>query len=136
MATHPLIERLRQAVNDHDLDTLADCFDPEFRNETPAHPGRGFSGREQVRANWARIFGGIPDIAATVLRTAVDGDAVWTEWEMGGTRVDGAAQTLRGVIIFGISGDHLSWCRFYLEPVDPGDEGIEATVGRIAEGGR
>jgi ketosteroid isomerase-like protein len=136
MASHGLVERLRQAVDDHDLDALAACFAPDFRNETPAHPSRGFSGRDQVRANWARIFGGIPDITAQVVRTAVDRDVVWTEWEMGGTRVDGVAQTLRGVIVFGVSREHLSWCRFYLEPVDGGEEGVEAAIGHIAEPGR
>jgi ketosteroid isomerase-like protein len=136
MTPHALIERLRTAVDDHDLDALAACFAPDFHNDTPAHPSRGFSGRDQVRANWARIFGGIPDIAARVERTAVDGDVVWTEWEMTGTRIDGVAQTLRGVIIFGVSGELLAWCRFYLEPVDTGDEHVEAAIGRIAEAGR
>ena len=70
------------------------------------------------------------------MRTAVDGDVVWTEWEMGGTRIDGVPQTLGGVIIFGVSDEHLSWCRFYLEPVDAGEEGVEAAIGRIAEPGR
>lgn len=128
-----LIDRLRQAVDDHDLDAIAACFSPDFQNDTPAHPSRGFSGREQVRANWARIFGGVPDIAARVTRSALDGDVVWTEWEMAGTRVDGVPQTLRGVIIFGVTGDLLSWCRFYLEPVDVGEEGVHAAIGRLAE---
>jgi len=136
MITAELIERLRQAVDDHDLDALTACFAPDFCNETPAHPGRGFAGRNQVRANWARIFSGIPDIRASVLRTAVDGDVAWTEWEMGGRRADGVPQTLRGVIIFGVAGEHLSWCRFYLEPVDTGEEGVEAAIGRIAEAGQ
>jgi len=126
-----VIERLRQAVDDHDLDALAACFASDFRNETPAHPGRGFTGREQVRANWARIFSGVPDITARVVRSAVDGDVVWSEWEMSGTRVDGVGQTLRGVIIFGVDGDQLAWCRFYLEPVDGGEDGVEAAIGTL-----
>lgn len=136
MATNPTIERLRQAVDAHDLEALVACFDPDFRNETPGHPGRGFSGREQVRANWARIFGGIPDITARLERVAIDGDEVWTEWEMGGTRVDGVPQLLRGVIIWGLSGDCLAWSRFYLEPVGTGEDGVEGAIGRIAEANR
>jgi ketosteroid isomerase-like protein len=135
MTTHQLIERLRQAVDDHDLEALGACFAPDFRNETPAHPARSFSGRDQVQANWARIFAGVPDIAAHVVRTAVDDDVVWTEWDMGGVRNDGVAQRLRGVIIFGVSGEHLSSCRFYLEPVDSTDDGVEAAISRIAEPG-
>lgn len=134
--THQLIERLRQAVDAHDLDALLACFAPDYRNETPAHPGRGFTGPDQVRANWARILGSVPDITARVVRTAVDGDVVWTEWEMGGTRVDGVPQQLRGVIIWGVSGDRLSWSRFYLEPVDAGEDGVEGAIGRIAGANR
>lgn len=133
MATHQTIERLRQAVDTHDLEALVACFHPDFRNETPAHPRRGFAGTDQVRANWARIFNSIPEITARVERVALDGDVVWTEWEMGGTRVDGVPQLLRGVIIWGMSGDRLIWSRFYLEPVDSGEDGVEGAIGRISE---
>src|SRR5690348_382447 len=55
-AAHPFLVRLQQATESHDLDALVDCFDPGYRNETPAHPGRSFEGVEQVRANWSQIF--------------------------------------------------------------------------------
>jgi ketosteroid isomerase-like protein len=134
MATEPgaVVERLRQATDDHDIEALVDCFAEAYRNETPAHPDRGFVGRDQVRTNWERIFAGVPDIRANVLRTVVDGDVVWSEWEMSGTRRDGESQLMRGVIIFGITGEQASWARFYLEPVDTGDD-VNAAVGRVAE---
>ncbi len=130
---HPsiVVERLRRAVDDHDLEAIVGCFDENYRNETPAHPGRGFVGREQVRANWQRILAGIPDMCAEVSRIAVDGDVVWSEWEMRGTRIDGQPQAMRGVIIFGITDDRASWARFYLEPVDAGDDGVAGAVGRV-----
>ena len=132
-----LPQRLASAVNDHDLDVLAECFAADYRNETPAHPGRGFLGRSQVRENWARIFAGVPDITADVLRTSVggddDGDAIWSEWEMRGTRPDGAEHLMRGVIIFGVEGEQATWARFYLEPVDPGEGGVAAAIGHIVE---
>jgi ketosteroid isomerase-like protein len=132
-----LPQRLVSAVNDHDLDALAECFAVDYRNETPAHPGRGFVGRSQVRENWARIFAGVPDITADVLRTSVDdgddGDAIWSEWEMRGTRPDGAEHLMRGVIIFGVEGEQATWARFYLEPVDPGEGGVAAAIGHIVE---
>jgi ketosteroid isomerase-like protein len=131
-----VVERLRKATSDHDLDAIVDCFAEDYRNETPAHPGRGFEGREQVRANWQRILAGVPDIRAEVSRVAVDGNVVWSEWEMRGTRVDGVPQTMRGVIIFGISDDRASWARFYLEPVDAGADDIDGAVGRVAGEGR
>ena len=128
-----LVERLRQAVDDHDLDAVVDRFTPEYRNETPAHPGRGFEGREQVRTNWERIFAGVPDITADVLRATVDGEHVWSEWEMRGTRPDGQPHVMRGVIIFGVIGDRFGSARFYLEPVDPGEGGVNAAIDAIVD---
>jgi ketosteroid isomerase-like protein len=133
MDGHELLERLRVAVNGHDLEAVVACFTDDYVNETPAHPARGFAGRDQVRTNWERIFAGVPDVAATIVRAAVDGEVVWSEWELTGTRVDGVPQTLRGVNVFGVRGDQFGWARFYLEPVDIGDDGVDAAVGRIAE---
>jgi len=118
------IERLVDATNRHDLEALVGCFAEDYRNETPAHPARGFHGAAQVRRNWEEIFAFVPDIHARVLRSAVDGDAVWTEWEMRGTRRDGSAHRMAGVIVFGVDGGLIRWARFYLERVDEG----EATV--------
>jgi ketosteroid isomerase-like protein len=128
-----LVERLRRAVAEHDLAGVLDCFTPDYRNETPAHPGRGFQGRDQVRTNWTRIFAGVPDITADLLRTAVDGDVVWSEWEMAGTRRDGQPHLMRGVIIFGVTGQRAAWARFYLEPVDPGGAGVDAAISKIVD---
>jgi ketosteroid isomerase-like protein len=129
-----VVDRLRAATNAHDLDAIADCFSETYRNETPAHPGRGFTGRAQVRSNWQQIFAGVPDVTAEVIRTAVDGDEVWTEWEMRGTRRDGHPHLMRGVIIFGVADNTVAWARFYLEPVDAGEEGAEGAVRRIVAG--
>jgi ketosteroid isomerase-like protein len=118
------IERLVEATNRHDLEALVGCFAEDYRNETPAHPARGFHGAAQVRRNWEEIFAFVPDIHARVLRSAVDGDAVWTEWEMHGTRRDGSAHRMAGVIVFGVDGGLIRWARFYLERVDED----EATV--------
>lgn len=128
-----LVERLRQAVDAHDLDAVVDCFTPDYRNETPAHPGRGFAGSDQVRTNWQRIFAGVRDISAEVLRTAIDGDAVWSEWEMRGTRPDGEPHLMRGVIVFGVADRRAAWARFYLEPVDTGEGGVDAAISTIVE---
>ena len=129
------IERLRQAVDAHDLDRLVACFAPDYINVTPLHPARSFSGRDQVRANWQRIFAGVPDITAAILRTAVDGTTLWSEWEMRGTRNDGAAHLMRGVIVFEVVEDVATTARFYLEPVDTSDDNVDAAVGRLVEPG-
>jgi hypothetical protein len=60
----------------------------------------------------------VPDIRADVLHLAVDGETAWTEWEMVGTRGDGSAHHMRGVILFGVREAEARWARFYLEPVD------------------
>lgn len=60
-----VLERLLDATNAHDLDALTDCFAVDYANETPAHPDRSFTVREQVRRNWTQIFTGVPDLKAT-----------------------------------------------------------------------
>jgi ketosteroid isomerase-like protein len=115
-----VIERLVRATNDHDVNAVAACFAPNYANETPAHPARGFRGREQVRRNWEQIFANVRDIRAEVLQLTVDGDTVWTEWEMVGTRRDGSPHRMRGVILFTVRDDTVQTARFYLEPVDDG----------------
>lgn len=112
------VRRLARATNDHDLDGIVACFAADYVNETPAHPGRGFVGSEQVRTNWSQILTGVPDISARVLASHADGDTVWSEWEMAGTRRDGAAHLMRGVIIFEVADGVIRAARFYLEPVD------------------
>ena len=126
-----LIRRLQRAVDAHDVGAVVDCFEPDYRNETPIHPGRGFHGRDQVRTNWMRLFAAVPDISARVLRTAVVDDAIWSEWEMSGTRNDGQAHLMRGVIIFGVPREQVAWARFYLEPVEPDEGGVDAAIGHI-----
>src|SRR6266566_2433582 len=95
------IDRVVRATNQHDLEALAACFAEDYENETPAHPARSFRGGEQVRRNWEQIFGFVPDLRAEVLQRAIDDDTVWTEWEMTGTRRDGTAHHMRGVVVFG-----------------------------------
>lgn len=123
-----MLDRLAAAVTARDLEGLVDCFADDYVNETPAHPARGFSGREQVRANWAHIFAGVPDVRAAVLRAAVDGDLVWSEWEMSGTRRDGGAYIMAGVILFHVADGRASSARFYLEPVHVDDLDVDAAL--------
>jgi hypothetical protein len=115
---HPFLSRLVEVTNAHDLEALVDCFTPDYVNEAPLHPSRGFSGNAQVRANWEQIFAFVPDVQAVVQDQAVDGHRVWSEWEMRGTRLDRSLHLLRGVIVFELDGPRASSARFYLEPVD------------------
>jgi ketosteroid isomerase-like protein len=119
-----LVQRLSRAVNAHDLEGIVACFADDYRNETPAHPTRGFTGRDQVRRNWAQILAAVPDLRSTVVRCSADGDTAWSEWEHRGTRSDGSPHLMRGVVIFGVVGGLATWARFYLEPVR--EDGLDA----------
>lgn len=127
----PVLERLLAAANAHDLDGLVACFAPGYVNETPAHPLRGFRGNEQVRTNWTQIFAGVPDFRAEVPRAATDGDTLWTEWDMSGTRPDGVPFRMRGVVIFGVGDDVITSARFYLEPVEETTGNVDAHTHRL-----
>jgi ketosteroid isomerase-like protein len=125
MTLPPVVARLIDAVNAHDLDAMTDCFAQDFVNETPAHPERNFRGRDHVRSNWSQIFRAVPDIRIDALRYAVDSeDLVWVEWDFNGTLLDGAPQRMRGVSIFAVEQDKFASVRFYLEPVRA--DGIDA----------
>lgn len=129
--TLAVLGRLVAATNAHDVDALIDCFATDYVNETPAHPLRGFRGREQVRRNWAMIFAAVPDIVMRVISSAVDGDDIWVELEMVGTRADGAPRTMAGVIIFGVEDGRIASARFYLEPVESETGDVNAAVARL-----
>ncbi|MGO4689991.1 nuclear transport factor 2 family protein [Glaciibacter sp. 2TAF33] len=133
-----VVARLFEATNRHDLDALQECFATDYVNETPVHPSRGFVGRAQVGANWATIFGAVPDLTATVLQSAEVDGGTWVECEMTGTRRDGHRHLMRGVLIFGILDDLIRSARFYLEPVDPGeltpDQAVAEILGTSAVG--
>lgn len=132
------LDRLVEATNRHDLDGLVECFAEDYRNETPAHPSRGFEGRAQVRRNWQEIFARVPDLRTEVLRRTAEGEAVWSEWEMRGRRLDGSPHLMRGVMIFGVRHGRAAWARFYLEPVtetgEDANEAVRRHVGVSGEG--
>ena len=128
--TQPLemLFNLVQATNAHDLEALVSCFSSDYRNETPAHPARGFEGSEQVRTNWQQILSGVPDITIDVVSFAVKDNRVWSEMEMRGTRRDGSPHLMRGVVIFDVTGGQAVAARFYMEPVQIGGGDVNDAV--------
>jgi len=123
-----VLDRLLHATNAHDLDAIVGCFSSGYRNETPVHPARGFTGRDQVRRNWEQILGFVPDIHATLVRSSIHDGEAWSEWEHRGTRRDGTPHLMRGVIIFGVEDEAIAWARFYLEPVQEGGGDVDRAV--------
>lgn len=130
-----VIRRLIEATNRRDVTEMVACFAPDYHNETPVHPTRGFVGREQVRRNWVQIFDALPDLQVRVLDLVVAGDLVWTEQEHHGTRADGSRHVMRGVVIFGVGAGMVTNARFYLEPLDPGSDRVDDVVRHQMTGG-
>jgi len=123
-----MLERMTDAMNSHDAQRMARLFADDYESSQPLHPARGFSGQDQVLTNWTSVFQGVPDFTAELLASSVDGDTEWGEWEWRGHYVDGAPFAMRGVAIV-ITRDGLATgARLYLEPVDTGDDDIDAAV--------
>lgn len=122
------VDRLRRAIEGHDLEEMVDCFHPDVVSEQPAHPDRDFRGRDQIRTNWAQIFGGVPDLRATLVRCAVEGLRAWAEWSWDGTRRDGEPFELRGITILEVAEGRITSLRFYMEPLERAGAGIDAAI--------
>lgn len=129
-----VIERLQAAQNQHDLAAFVACIAPDYQSEQPVHPDRAFQGNEQVYKNWSAIFSGVPDFRAERLRSAVEGEAVWSEWHWSGTHADGSPFAMRGVTIFGVRDDRIVWGRLYMEPVQATGASIDAQIQGWAQG--
>ena len=127
-----VIDRLCRAMNRHDLDAFLDCVDPNYRSEQPAHPDRGFGGREQVEKNWSALFEGIPDFHAELIATATEGDTAWAEWHWTGSRAGEAPLDMRGVTLFAVDNGRIVSGRLYMEEVEAAGERIDETVRRLA----
>lgn len=126
-----IIQRLNNAINQHDLEAFVGCFASDYQSEQPLHPNRAFTGVEQVRKNWSGLFANVPDLRSQLLRFAVTGDTVWSEWQWQGTRLDNHAFNMRGVIIFGTAKGRITWGRLYMEPVEESSEDIDTSVRKM-----
>lgn len=123
-----VVGQLTPALNAHDLQRLVDCFHAQVVSEHPVHPSRAFRGRAQVERNWAQLFAAFPDFDATLVRSAVDGDVVWAEWDWRAHRPDGGRADMRGVTIVGVDDGRIDWVRFYVEPVEQDGAGIDTAI--------
>jgi ketosteroid isomerase-like protein len=74
----------------------------------------------------------VPDFHAEVLRTAVEGDVVFQEVHWTGTKADGTALDVRGVVIMGLRDGRLAWGRLYVDDVETESPEIDAVVRRMA----
>jgi ketosteroid isomerase-like protein len=132
MAADDFARRLRDVTNAHDLEGIVGCFRDDYTLTAPCHPSRDFVGTEQVRRNWGALFTAVPDLCVDVIATHVDGDTVWSEWEMRGRRHDGAVHLMRGVIVFEVLEGRAAAARFFLEPVDADTTTADEAISRLA----
>ena len=119
-----VVQRLRDAINAHDLDALVDCFAPHFRSELPTFPDASFVGNENVRRNWGRLFAAVPDMTAEIVRSTSDADTAWVEWQQQGTQQDGRHHLARGIVIFSVADGRIASNRFYVHPVRSGPPNV------------
>lgn len=129
------VRRMLAAANRHDLEAMVSQFAEDYRNTTPVHPARSFTGSAQVRKNWTALFAGLPDLTLTVHDAATGPDGkVWMEWSNRGTRPDGFVQQAAGVAIFTLRDDKIAAAQFYLEPVDQDSGDVNQAVREAVHG--
>jgi hypothetical protein len=109
--------RLLAAQNAHDPEAMGALFADDYASEQPIHPERAFVGNI-VAAHWGKIFAGVPDLYAQVLRSVVSGNESWTEevWT-GHNAGDGSDFKWVGVTIIRIENGKITWGHLYMEPV-------------------
>jgi ketosteroid isomerase-like protein len=122
-----------RGLNEHDLDAAVACFHPQYRDQAPARRGEVVEGRDQVRANFARLFRDVADLRAELLSAIEERNTVWMEWRMWGTRPDGASMEFVGVNILEVDGDRFRSGRIYTELVREAG-GVEEQVERMTRG--
>ena len=98
-----------------DGEAVAACLQPDYESQQPLHPERNFSGRDLARQSWSAIFSAIPNFHAELLRYAVNGAQVWTEWRWRGDHTAGPAFSAGGVMIFELRADGIASVRAYTE---------------------
>lgn len=126
-------QRWITSLSAHDLEAAVDCFDAAYVDEAPARRGESVQGQDSVRRNLSMLLSDLPDLTANISRTVADGDDVWMEWSMRGTRRDGTLLEFVGVNIFQVKDGRFRSGRIYTEIVrDAG--GIDAQINRMTKG--
>jgi limonene-1,2-epoxide hydrolase len=109
-----LLERFHTALNARDLTNLLHLLQVDFERFYPAQPDEDSIGMEAVREKWEVFFNTYPDFRADILRQAIEGSTIWSEWKWKGESSDGRKIDQVGVIIFGVEEGLLAWSRSYM----------------------
>jgi predicted SnoaL-like aldol condensation-catalyzing enzyme len=131
------ISELREAINAHDAERMAAQFAPNYRSEQPAHPNRGYGGKQTFTEMWGELFGAVPDLTSEVVAEVADGARVWVEWHWLGHYTDGSLFEMRGITITELTDDGLVVAnRLYVEPVEHDGPAIEEAERQLREPAR
>lgn len=76
------LDRLRQAINRHDLDSLAQCFD---ERAVLVAPDGIAENREEIASYYAEWFEAFPDLVITPQSVTMFGDTLSSEFTISGT---------------------------------------------------
>ncbi len=111
-----LLERLHTALNTRDITNLLHCLQVDYERILPTQKGKNTTGLEAAREEWDTIFTRYPDFQADLLRQAIEGNTIWTEWHWHASAPGGQSGGLNraGVIIFGVEEGLLAWGREYM----------------------
>jgi ketosteroid isomerase-like protein len=128
------ISKLLDAMNAHDADRMAAHFTPDYRSEQPAHPNRGYNGRDTLTEIWAELFRAVPDLKGEVVAQVADGESVWVEWRWHGHHADGSLFDMRGIGVAQLDHDgRIAAQRLYGELVEHDGPGIEESERQLRE---
>jgi ketosteroid isomerase-like protein len=105
------LERLLDAFNAHDLDSVMSFFVDDCVLEMPRGPdpwGRRLEGSDRVREGLAGRFAGLPDVHYGEHRHWVSGSRGCSEWLLTGTTREGERIEVRGCDLFEFRDDKIA----------------------------
>jgi SnoaL-like domain len=76
-----VVDRMREALNRHDLVSFLECFDETYQNDPSTPTGAS------AAKNRSSMFESFPDFEAQLLRHATDEGTAWSEWHWRATGV-------------------------------------------------
>ena len=129
----PVIKKLQEAWNAHDVEALRACLRTDYESIQPFHPERNLQGCESAARSWSAIFASAPDLQAELLRWAHRADEVWTEWRWSGAHLSGCAFLAGGVMVLGLRAEQILWARVYTETLSASGPDWDAVLEEILD---
>ena len=110
-----LLERFHTAINTRDLTNLVHLLQVDFEYFDLFRPENNSTGLEAARTRWDGLFNRYPNFQADLVRQAIEGNTIWTEWRWrGGPSGNENGFKQVGVVIFGVEQGLLAWARLFM----------------------